>query len=228
MHALTMCSTVLCAALLTATPAAIETRDILPAAKTGFTLEVKGDASPSLLDLLSEYQRATGLHLVLSAGVQAEASKSGTGLTQSLVVPQDKVHTLVETLLANAGFCTVLLHQEEPILLAVKKTDQTPLGVNAVFVDVAQLAAVEKHPALLCWTVLELESMNVGELTNSVRPQWDSPDFQLLPGFGGPHRLLLIGKGKDVSSRARSLQELDASQRRKSADAAKSSGGSIK
>lgn len=222
MHALTMCSTVLCAALLTATPAAVETPDILPPAKTGFTIEVKGDSAPSLLDVVNEYQRVTSLNLVIGKDVREGLSKSETGLRQSLVVPQEKVHTLVETFLSQGGFCTALLHASDPILVAVKRIQGTSISGNAVFVDAEKLESVAKHPALLCWTVFDLDALEVTEVTNRLQSQWEESDFRVIVAFGSHHRVLLMGKGSEVATRTRVLQDLNEHARRKAEAAAKS------
>jgi hypothetical protein len=222
MHVLTLCSTALCAALLTATPALVETPDILPAAKAGFTIDVKGDSEPSLLDIVGEYQRVTGLNLVIAKDVRDGLSKAETGLRQSLVVPQEKVHTLVETFLAQGGYCTALLHPSDPVLVAVKKMQGTSISANAVYVDAEKLASVAKHPALLCWTVFDLDALEVGEITNRLQAQWEETDFHIVIAFGSSHRVLLMGKGSDVTTRSRVLQDLNESARRKAEAAAKS------
>jgi hypothetical protein len=222
MPVLTCCSSLLCAIVLTANPALIETPDILPAAKAGFTIDAKGDSAPSLLDLVIEYQRVTGLNLVIGKDVREGLSKSETGLRQPLVVPPEKVHTLVELFLAQGGYCTALLHASDPILVAVKRMQGTSISGNAVFVDAGKLASVANHPALLCWTVFDLDALEVGEITNRLQAQWEETDFHIVIAFGSSHRVLLMGKGSDVATRARVLQDLNESTRRKAEAADKS------
>jgi hypothetical protein len=223
MTLLTCCSSLLCAAALAVAPAPAETPDILPAAKSGFMIEVKGDSGPTLLDIVNDYQRATSINLVISKDVLGLLAKSETGLRQSLVVPPERVHTLVETFLAQGGFCTTLLHASDPLLLGVKTMKGTSLSGNAVFVDADKLGSVEKHPALLCWTVLDLDALDVNELTNRLQAQWQENDFMMVIPFGTVHRLMLLGKGADVALRARVLQEMNAGERRNVEPARKSS-----
>lgn len=216
MNVLHGCS-VLALALFARTPAdRAAIPDILPLAQSGITLEVKGDSAPTLLDLLREYERVTGMHLVFGHDLSEELGKVNPGLQRTLSIPQDQVHTLVETLLAYNGYSTLLLHAQEPVLLAVRKTlDPQPLSADAVYVDAARLASIEKHPALACWTILDLDAIDPEELLKSLGMQWNETRFRLMTTFGGTHNVVLLGGGTDVAERARVLSEMNERLRRK-------------
>jgi hypothetical protein len=221
-------SALLVLAALSATPQAPRSPDILPAPSEGFTFEGRAGAKPSLMEFLEQYQRVAGVHLIISPRAQVELAGLGTGLKQSIELPPEKVNELMERVLAEAGYCTTLLHTGTQVLIVVKKVPRAPLRAGAVFVAVDELASVENHPALLCWTVVHVPLVSAHSLDVALAKKWRESESNAYAQLGGSGCRLLIGTGKTVASHARELLDLEEAERTKTEAALKPDGGSSK
>lgn len=216
MNVLHSCSLLALSLLAGAPPRPPEPKDILPPAQAGIRLEVQGDAAISMLDVLREYERVTGVHLLISREFVDGLAKQDPGLQRSLTMPREQVHTLVESLLTYGGYRTILLHAQEPVVVGLRRfQNPQPLITDAVFVDVSELDRVARHPALLCWTSFALEALDAGEILKTLGPLWTDSNIRLMCGISGTSQIVLIGSGAEVSDRARYLIGLDRSMRRK-------------
>jgi hypothetical protein len=221
----------ICTTLLLATssaaPHAVDEPDILPAPKAGFTFQYKG-VRPSLAELMEQYQRVAGVQLIAAVREPIGPLKFDAGPGKSVELPRETVQERVETMLADAGYCLTLVHADEPVVLAVKRMPRSPASTGAVYVEPDQLESVAKHPALLCWTILELPHVGTHALDAELAKGWDTSVTIAHFTLGGSGRRLLMGPGKAVAERARVLLELDDAERAKAEAARTPDGGSKK
>jgi hypothetical protein len=194
----------------------IAASDPFPVPKSGMT--IPGSDKTPLMDVVTEFERVTGIRAVIMADTRAMLMKLPTGLTEPLDVPASRVYSTVETMLAESGFVITLLQAEPPILVGIATIVQggrqgKPLTPANVDLDVAA-----KHPALLTTLVVTLPHTNVRDLSNSMRQMFQDPQSQQIIPVGNSNSILLTGRGGEVAKIARMLLEVDAAEARNQAE----------
>lgn len=187
--------------------------DPIPPAKSGITLVVERGAEPVLEHVLTEYERATGVHLVVSRDVSAQLASTSCGLSQTLDIPAGRVHSTIGRLLVQHGFLLTLLQAEEPVLLGVENAQDPTVRARAWSVPAEEIAAMSEHPALLVSTLVTMRHTNARDLSKSVHQLSMEPNVQQMVPLGRSNSLMLIGRGADVATLAGTLVELDELER---------------
>ena len=187
--------------------------DPIPPAKSGITLVVERGSEPVLDHVLAEYERATGLHLVVSRDVAAQLAKTPCGLSQTLDIPAGRVHSTIGRLLVPHGYLLTLLQAEQPVLLGVENAQDPTVRARAWSVPVEAIAAMSEHPALLVSTLVTLRHTSARDLSKSARELSMEPNVQQMVPMGRSNSLMLIGRGADVATLAGTLLELDELER---------------
>jgi hypothetical protein len=205
----------------TATTTILAAADPIPAAKSGITLTVDRGAAPALERVMAEYERATGLHLVTSPDVAVMLAKTPCGLSQTLEIPAERVHSTVERLLVQQGFLFTLLQDEQPILLGIERIENPMVRTRAFSVPATNIDGVADHPALLVSTVVTLPSTNVRDLSNSARQLIVDSNLQQMVPMGNSNSLMLVGRGSEIATLVHTLAHIDEVERAAQAEAEK-------
>lgn len=204
--------------LLASTPptrAAGSANDFFPVPAQGFSLDAK-ERGPSLLEVVAQFERSTGQHLVVSAETRTALEKTSAGISGKLDVPATEVYSVVEHLLVQGNFVLHVLRTKEPRMLAIENLStnaRTAVRNNALWVEPEQLATFADHPAILITTRLDLESIDVRTLSNSMRTMLTDANTQQIVPLGNSNTLVLTGFGSNVAALARMLTAINEVER---------------
>jgi hypothetical protein len=174
----------------------------------------------TLEELLKEMERITPARFVVSAESMATLSRIPVGNLQAIVVPAEKAWSVFESILCEQDFLLAFVSRTEPVMLSVNST--MPMGrgsggpkAHAIEVPVAEIARWRAHPAFMITTSLELNDVNVRDLSNSMRQMFTDPNSQQIVPIGNSNTLLITGLSGSVVSLVNMLQGIDASERRR-------------
>jgi hypothetical protein len=199
--------------------------DLFPEPKSGISIHLEPGKDMKLDELLAEFSKATGLHLVVNRETAAILKQTPTGLMDSLEIPKSEVYPVVESLLIQNEVLLTALTDKEPRLFAVSSLTGGALRgsfrTNAVFVPVADIPAYARHPAILVTTVINLPSTDVRTLTNSIRTMFTDANTQQIIPVGNSNSLIITGFGPPVASIVSMLSSVDDAARRDAEEAAK-------
>ncbi len=230
MHAsIPFLSVALCGCFLTPAPAAVpaptaapaaqarQTGDVaqmFPPARVGLSLPAGEAGGVSLERLIAEFERATGLRLVVGGETRAQVARTPCGLQGPLEIPAAEVYPLVEGLLAQSGFVLLPLHAREPrvaVLENLTGAARNSVRNSAWTVDESEVHLLVDHPAVLVQTVLDLNGIDARALSNAMRSLIVDQNVQQILPLGKADQLLLLGSGRQVAGWAGMLR--DAAQR---------------
>ena len=215
---------------VTETPAQAGTAspgDLFPEPKSGISIHLEPGKDMKLDELLAEFSRATGLHLVVNRETAAILKQTPTGLMDSLEIPKSEVYPVVESLLLQNEVVLTALTDREPRLFAVGtlagngRGGLLPPRSSAVFVPVESIPGYARHPAVLVTTVINLPSTDVRTLSNSIRTMFTDASTQQIIPVGNSNSLIITGFGASIASMVAMLKSVDDAARIDAEEAAK-------
>jgi type II secretory pathway component GspD/PulD (secretin) len=167
----------------------------------------------TLEELINEMERLTGIHFVVDVETMQIVSRIPTGNQQSLVVPPDRAWSVFEALLADRAFCMTVV-SEEPLLLSVFGSQPHAGRMSgprerAVVVPSAELPLWAGHPAFMITSTVDLETVNIRDLSNSMRQMFTDPSTQQIIPMGNTNTLMLTGRAPAVVTLAALLKDID-------------------
>jgi len=200
--------------------------DLFPEPKSGISIRLEPGKDMKLDELLAEFSKATGLHLVITKEVASILKQTPTGLTDSLEIPKGEVYPVVESLLIQNEVLLMPLTDHEPRLVAVGSMQMSgqrggSLRNSAIFVPVEAIPAYARHPAILVTTVINLAYTDVRTLSNSMRTMFTDANTQQIIPVGNSNGLILTGFGPSVASIVAMLKSVDDAARRDAEEAEK-------
>ena len=180
------------------TPAKVAATELFPEPKSGMSIPAEPGKEMKLDELLLEFSKVTGLHLVIDKETVHIVQLMSTGLVDRVEVPASEVYPFVESLLVYNGIVLSPLTKHEPRLVAV---DSMSMGAqrggslrnSATFVPVEEIPAYSRHPAILVTTVINLPSVDVRTLSNSMRTMFTDANTQQIIPVGNSNALILTG-----------------------------------
>lgn len=206
-------------------PAVVAASDLFPEPKSGISIHLEPGKDMKLDELMAEFSKATGLHLVVTRESAAILKQTPTGLMDSLEIPQSEVYPVVESLLFQNDVVLTALTDREPRLFAVGSLASGARGGSfrnsAVFVPVEDVPAYSRHPAILVTTVINLPSTDVRTLSNSMRTMFTDANTQQIIPVGNSNSLIITGFGSSVASIVAMLKSVDDAARRDAEEAEK-------
>jgi hypothetical protein len=150
-----------------AEPAAAVAWDALfPPAREGLAL-APGD---TLAALLARYAAATGLALWVEPDLGAALARERTGLQSAVAVAPDRVHAVVEALLAQRGISIAILGAGRGALHAVQREGALVQRGLPIDMEREDQARLRDHACTLFAGVLRLPATEVRSLTTTLRP----------------------------------------------------------
>ena len=170
-----------------------------------------GTSEISLDELLQRLAHLTGLELAMSPQTRQQLQVTKEPLEHAEPVPAAEVYSFVEGLLARQGYMIApITGGRRPILgvtLGQGAGRDGPL--DALYVEEADLAELELHPALLVRLFIDMKNMDTRQVQTQLR--------QLLVDNNGTnqcvpvaeHGLILQGRARDVAGLTRLLREAD-------------------
>ena len=188
-----------------AQPAPVDWKALFPATEEPFPIE-RGE---SLLSVLRRYHAVTGRNFWLPPTVRGFLEAQSAGLTADLNVAPERVHAVVEALLASRGVTLGALRTAAPSLYSVQRGSATWVP-RYLRVDLAAERPVDlrEHPALLIGGTLDLDKLEIRQLTTSLRMLLtDTSSMSILALTD--HDLALHAPGARAALLAETLQRLN-------------------
>ncbi len=171
--------------------------DAFPPAKRALELRMSGDKRPTLADLLAQLAESTGVVFLTDPFVEAQTSKTAINLSSAAVVSPDIAWPFAEQLLLqNRLILSVVCAGAQPVIGVHGNAPQGTRGSSAV-VPVEHLDFLRDHPALYVQTSLNLPSVDVRTLGNSLRGLSSDGDGNILP-VANSNDVVLVGTARDV------------------------------
>jgi hypothetical protein len=180
-----------------------------PTPKEGLKLTVTADGGPTIEQLVAEYERVTGLHVVASPETRSIMRQSRTGLARDLDVPASRVYEVVESIFAANSYALTQLTREEPRMLAIHSlntNERNTIRSKSLLIPVAEVEAYARHPALLVHTAVDLPLIDVRTLSNSLRTLLTDTHTEALIPLGNSNQLVVGGYASFVAETVRMLQ----------------------
>jgi hypothetical protein len=190
---------------LSCTSTVLAVQDDLPAAKAGLAIPAFDAEDVSLGDLLADFTRVTGQHIVMTESTRTAMQQMPVVIGGTGDIPPDEVYPFVEGLLFFHGFFTAQLKGGSRPLLGVYSQREANLAPRKA-VKEEDLGKYADHPAFLIQTVIELPYVDVRQLSTSMRGMLRDTNTQMLLAVGD-HGVVLAGTGQFVTEAAKLIQE---------------------
>lgn len=181
----------------------------------------------TLEEMIREMERITPVKFVVTQESRAVLGRIPVGNMSTIVAPPEKAWNVFESILCENEFLLAFLSRTDPIVLTITSTmPQAGRGAGSakghvVEVPVADLPRWRAHPAFLITTSVELGSVNVRDLSNSMRQMFTDPGSQQIVPMGNSNTLLITGLSGSVIPLVNMLQGIDAAERKRQEERAK-------
>lgn len=185
---------------------------IFPLPATDLEINLGGDATPTLADVLQRFEAISAHHLQISETTRAELRNITTGLSSTVKVPRAEVYSFVSALLHDSGFVMAETRSEAPRLMKVMSLNSQERGLVRNYARAIEADEIDKyvrHPAMLVETVISVEHTDARQLSNSMRMMIVDNNTQVLVP-ASEHSLFLIGTGPEVADWMRLIRAADA------------------
>jgi hypothetical protein len=216
MNRFTLCSSLLLAgALLTsATPQGdvIPADPIFPLPSKDLVIDIGGDATPSLADVLKSFEEISAHNLHISAETRSLLKNVSTGLSRSVTIPKTEVYSYVEALLADSGFLVAEIRRAQPRILSVyslQTAERQNARGRARAVPIDDVHLYERHPAILIQSVVAVKYLDARQLSNSLRSMMNDPNVEFTTPLSEGN-ILLCGTAPRVADWIRLIRTADA------------------
>lgn len=167
-----------------------------------------GERVTSLLDLVGDLARISGVNVSLGAEVRSELETTQVGLVREASVPPEAVWSYAESLLKHHGFVISELRRTEPRVISVHGVNEHPSGFRWVPIAADQVAAYGDHAALLVETWISFENLDTRQLITSIRGIMLN-ETQMALAMGSSNSVFLRGTGSEVAALVALMQGAD-------------------
>ncbi len=208
---------------------------LFPQPRSGISLPAAEGSGPTMERVVAEFERATGIHLVIGVAARNALAQTPCGLQGPLEIPAARVYPVIESILAQHDFVLLPMHLEEPRMLALETVggrSRNDVRQNALRVESDALPSLREHSALLVQTVVDLDPIDVRHLANSLRSLLTDNSTQQIVPIGNSNQVLVLGRAPQVADWVELLRAAAARERelmeehRRRQDAAPKKGGS--
>ena len=213
-------------ALLFATPEPTQSDPVqkgtsFPQPSEGLVIPSTDDEFWSLDELLREYGRVTSQRFLIDDDTRNLLKTARIPLLRDFEIAPEQVHSVVESLLFENDFVFAVRRAEDPRLVSVKSLNSSArnnLRQDALFVPAEELGDWVDHPAYLIHTVLNLDALDVRQLTNSMRAMLTDANTQAIIPVGNSHSLIVTGFSQQVAQIAEMMQRVNENERERIAN----------
>ncbi|MCK6446004.1 MAG: hypothetical protein L6Q99_06385 [Planctomycetes bacterium] len=171
-----------------------------------WTIDLRG-GNAKLIDLVASFEAATGERVAFSQFARGRLESAIVGLTTNATIAPDQVYSWFEALVAREGFrLYVATHTEPRMLVLVSRLNNNDLPGTPYPVSSSDLAALDRHPALVVQTTVDVAPLDARAMMNSLRPtvQGDTSSFITAPSESS---VVLTASGAEVAVLLRLLEE---------------------
>lgn len=188
--------------------------DVFPSPKTGLTLPADDAASgASLFDLCSGYAKATGQLGSYSDRVEVKLRSQRLQLSQRLELRPEALQEEFESMMLGAGFVIAPAFDGPIPIFRVLDREflrDREIRSHAIYVEAKDVAVLERHPAVVFTTFVQLAHVDVRQLSKAMRAlNTDAGIQQVLPA-GKSSSIVLVGFGTQLASLRSVLLAMDA------------------
>ena len=199
---------------------AANVEDPLPVPSSALDIPQFEAEGTTLGDLVSEFARISGQHLVMNQPTRAALNQTPFVVGGAATIPPEEVYAFLESLLFFNGFVTARLKAGTRPLLGIYLIRESALAPRLP-VDEDELGRFASHPAFLIQTVVQLEHLDVRQLSTSLRGIIRDTNTQTLLALGD-HGVALQGTGQwvaDITAVMRACNEQSRTSREHDAGA---------
>ncbi|MEZ6015950.1 MAG: secretin N-terminal domain-containing protein [Planctomycetota bacterium] len=194
-------------------PHATDLDRLFPPAQGPLTVAwAEGEASPPMMQLVTDYAALTGQTLSFGAETAQVLKNVRIPLTAGVTVPASEVQSFVESLLIASDFALTLDRVVEPRVVGVHSlatSSRNTIRTRAIRVTADQVEAMRQHPAILFMTAIDLPNTDVRQVSNSMRTMiTDANTQQMLPA-GNSSTMVLTGFGSSMAALVDLLRTID-------------------
>ncbi|HEX6884793.1 MAG TPA: hypothetical protein VF530_15570 [Planctomycetota bacterium] len=169
-----------------------------------------GTSAVTLGWLVDELARLSHQDLALTPDLRRDLDQLSERLEQTAPVPSDEVYPFVEALLWRQGVLIApVTGGERPVLGVYGRPE--PGEPRPVAIQPAQVAALARHPALLCRVLLVLENLDARQIQTQLRQLFADPGPLQKCVAVGEGSLLIEASGAKVGALVELLQTIDRS-----------------
>ena len=180
-----------------------------PAPSEGLVIRAKDQ---TLGELLDDFARVTGEHILHSEDTGNMLDHAGTMLRSDLEVPAELVYEVVQDILIQAHFVLTDVRRREPRMLSISSLDspaRATIKQHARYVDAEHVEQFAQNSAFLITTTLYLPNMDVRTMGASMRQLVVDPNtLQLIP-IPESSSVIITGFGTTVHGLVQLLQRID-------------------
>ena len=214
-------------------------KELFPTPASGITIPAlhAQDGGWSLEDLVREYERTADVHVLHGQDCANLLDSTPLNLVRGAEIPADKVHTVVQTLLAENGWVFGLAHEGQPTMFTLRSRysgNRHEIRMDSAFVPYADLSMWEEHPGFTITTAVPLQSLAARQASNTMRSMVLDNNTQMIQAAGDGNTVMLTGLTTDVMKWVKLLEVSDAEtaalrakQKAEAEEAAKNAGDAM-
>lgn len=182
----------------------------------GLTIPAREPGGWNLDQLLREYGEVTNQHFMIQEEARSALSHTRVSLDSELTIAPESVHSVVESILVDAGYVFGIAREASPRLITVTSTSGSRRGAlegSARFLSVDELEGWRDHPAYIVQTAVTLDALDVRQLTNSLRAMLSDANVQQIIPVGRSSTVIIKGLGPQVEGIAQLLLKMNEVER---------------
>lgn len=190
-------------------------KELFPTPANGLTIPPlhADDGGWSLEDLVRAYERTADVHILHGQDCANLLDSTPLNLVRGAEIPAEKVHTVVQTVLAENGWVFGLAHEGTPTMFTLRSRysgNRHEIRMDSVFVPYADLALWEGHPGFTITTALPLQSLDARQASNTMRAMVLDNNTQMIQAAGDGNTVMMTGLTTDVLKWVKLLEVSDA------------------
>jgi len=194
--------------------------DVLPPAIRTLVVPGNVEEQPTLLELLRELGKCTGQEVLMDSDAEELLSTQHLPLLAGAEVPAAEVYPFVEGILAHhsvyiapvKGGSVPMLGVYPTALLQRGGSQNQRASIAWTVVPADEVSVFEDHPALFIQTVIHLPSLDVRQVSTSMRVLFSDPFTGSVVPIG-EHSLLVRGSGRTVAQTVEFLRLCEESEK---------------
>jgi len=171
-----------------------------------------GKEGQSLEEIVAEFEKVTGEHVMFSRDTAAVLKHTTSGLIGDLEVAPGDVYSVVQDIMITNRFVFIDTRREEPRMLSIASLDspaRASIKEGARFVPEERLGEFALDSAFLITTVIDLPNIDWRTAGSAIRAIVIDPNTQTLIPLAESNQAILTGFGNRVNNLVHLLRRID-------------------
>lgn len=171
-------------------------------------------ATTTMAQLIDSYCQVTGIRVLVDPETHTLAnSRAFTGFGKQLVLKPGAVQSFVESALASQDFRLARMSHGDVTTFTLLSAEA---GMRRSFKSGSPFTMVESkdlhlwagHDAILVQSTIEVEGVDMRQVSTNLRPLFSDPNFQSIMSAGSTNSLIFQGTGSQVAAVSELLQTI--------------------